>query len=796
MTAPTSAVQRIFAGACDLPPAARAAFLAAECGGDEALRAEVETLLALDTAGDADTGFLGERPLQRVRRELTEPSPAMPERIGPFQILSVLGHGGMGVVYRARQTNPDREVALKVLAPGFCGEAARARFALEAKALGRLQHPGIAHIYEASLGTTDHAGPYLAMELVRGEPLLQWHERTRPDTATTLRILLEIADAVQHAHQRGLIHRDLKPGNVFVDDHGRAKVLDFGIARLIDDEVDMTMLTQPGQLLGTLAYMSPEQASGQQERVDVRTDVYSIGVLGYQLLTGRLPIDVNGDALTTGLRRIAEEEPSRLGEHDRSLAGDLQTIFAKALRKEPERRYPSMQALGDDLRRFLAHEPIQARPATATYLLARFARRHRGLVAGTVLAFLALVGGTSAALVWAWRADAAAVRATAAETKARDEARIANRVLRFVEGLFSAADPEVAQGRTITAKDLVAKGTTDLQAELADEPLLRARLAQFLGTVQSQMGDARTALPLVEEALTTLRRELPPDDPRIAEAVLSKARCLFVGRDPAAALPLFAEALALHEAAGRPQDAFFARCHEGLGACSLDTNDSAAALRHYTIVQQVRAADPDPDVRAGDLVRLANVHSRRGTTEQAEALFAEAHTLLQQGNDPMLAGLVATNLGVLRVNQQRPGDAETLFREALAHGELHFGADHPLLIRRLCNVAGVLSMTGRTAEAAPLLERALALGERGGAQFDDGVANVAMNLGNVRMDQGDAAGALVLYERAAVVYERLGGPRSPDLVEALENQVRAQEELGQSEAADALRDRLDTIRGK
>ena len=148
MTAPTSAVQRIFAGACDLPPAARAAFLAAECGGDEALRAEVETLLALDTAGDADTGFLGERPLQRVRRELTEPSPAVPERIGPFQILSVLGHGGMGVVYRARQTNPDREVALKVLAPGFCGEAARARFALEATALGRLQHPGIAHIYE------------------------------------------------------------------------------------------------------------------------------------------------------------------------------------------------------------------------------------------------------------------------------------------------------------------------------------------------------------------------------------------------------------------------------------------------------------------------------------------------------------------------------------------------------------------------------------------------------------------------------------------------------------------------
>ena len=794
MTSRHDAVRRIFAAACELEGAARDAFLRQQCGGDAALRAELEELLRLD----GEPRFLGEERLSALRRQLGGDAP-LPERIGPYQVLGVLGQGGMGIVYRAHQEQPTREVALKVLVPGLGGTAARARFAFEAEALARLQHPGIAQVY--AVGNFDGARgepPYLAMELVRGEPLQVWAQRVRPDLATRLDVLLQIADAVHHAHQRGLIHRDLKPGNVFVDDHGRAKVLDFGIARLIDDERERTLLTRTGQVLGTLAYMSPEQAGGEADRVDVRSDIYALGVLGYELLGGALPIDVSGAPLASALRRVLEEEPRPLGQRDRRLAGDLQTIIATALRKEPERRYASMQAFADDLRRYRAHRPIAARPATASYLLRRFVRRHRGLVAGLAAAVLAVLVGAGLAVAWALRADAAAERAARAETRATAEARLANRVTAFVEHLFAAAGPAVALGRTITAKELVQEGAATIRGELAGEPQLRARLSRFLGSILSEMGEGTAALPLVDDALATLRRLLPADDPLVETALLDKARALFVGRQAPAARPLFAEALALHEAAGRPHDASFARCHEGLGSCALEAHDLDAASRHFTIVRQVREHDPDPGVRAGDLVRLANVHNLRGENEQAEQLFRAAHELLQQTDNPLLAASVATNLGVLRMSQQRPAEAVALFREALAAGERLLGPDHPLLLRRLCNLAGVLSSLGQQAEAEPLLVRAMALGDKLGAaaDTDDGVANVAMNLGNVRRAQDRCDQALPLYRRAAAIYERIGGPQNPSLADALENEAIALEALGQAAAGAELRQRVAAMRGR
>jgi eukaryotic-like serine/threonine-protein kinase len=801
-------IQELFLAAVALPSGERAAFLAAQCAGDEALHAAVLGLLR----SDEDASLFADDRLAAVREQLTGPRVAMPEHIADFELLEPIGQGGMGVVYRARQRNPEREVALKVLLPGSGGADARARFALETAALGRLQHAGIAQIFASgSYASPLGEQPWLAMELVRGESLDRWAARTRPDRDTALRLVLEIGDAVQHAHQRGLIHRDLKPGNVFVDGDGRAKVLDFGIARLVDEERDRTLRTQTGQLLGTLAYMSPEQASGDPDRVDVRTDVYALAAVGYELLSGQLPVDVAGASFPDALRRLAEDEPRPLGEHARHLAGDLQTIFAQALRKEPDRRYASMQAFTDDLRRFLAHQPVQARPATASYLLARFARRHRGVVAGIVVAAAALVAGTTLSVAWALRADAAAIqadasarravaaeaaaltaaeRASAAERKARAEADLANQVTQFVEGLFTAAAPEMRKGRTYTLRDLVDRGITDVRTSLADQPLLRARLLRLLGTVLSGLGDAQEAVRLLDDALGVCRDTLPDADPLILEVMVAKAQTLFLGRQVADAAVLFDESMARHRRHGMPQDSLYMRIREGLGACALDQRRTDVALEHFTEVQRLRAGDPDPDVRAGDLVRLANVHNQRGDHERAETLFGAAHELLQQGDDPALAALVATNLGVLRVNQDRLDEAEVLFREALARGEQQLGPDHPSLVRRLCNVAAILSNTERPAEAVPLLERALAIAERSGLRIDDGLANVLVNLGNARRATGQPREAVPLYERAATIYEQLVGARSPDRVQALEAVAATYDELGESARAAEVRSRI------
>ncbi|MBK8976809.1 MAG: serine/threonine protein kinase [Planctomycetes bacterium] len=786
-------VRRIFAASCELVGDARADYLRQQCGDDHTLRREVEELLQLD----GEPCYLGEEQLAALRAQLDGGAAPAPERIGPFEVLAVLGRGGMGIVYRARQDRPAREVALKLLVPGLGDPTAHARFALEAEALGRLQHPGIAQIHAfGEAGTPQGPVPYLAMELVHGEPLDRWAQVARPSLADRVRVLIGIADAVHHAHQRGLIHRDLKPGNVFVDAAGRPKVLDFGIARLIDDDRTRTLRTHAGQLLGTLAYMSPEQAEGRSDEVDVRTDVYALGVVAYELLSGALPLDVTSDALATGLRRVIEEEPTPLGRRDRQLAGDLETVVATALRKDPEHRYASMQAFADDLRRYLAHEPILARPATAAYLTARFVRRHRAVVAGAAIALLALVLGTVFSVRWALRAEASARRAALAESRANEEARLANRVTGFVEGLFAAAAPGVALGRTITAKELVDRGAADMRDALADEPLLRARLSRFLGAVLSEMGDRATALPLIDDALRTLEATRPADDPTVIQVLVDQARALFVGRDSPAARTLFAEALARIEAAGLPHDNAWIRCHEGLGACALETHDLDAALEHYTLVRDARTTVASAAVRANDLVHLANVHGMRGDAAAAERLFTAAHELLAQADDPLLTANVATNLGVLRMAQDRPEAAEPLFREALAAGERLLGPDHPLLLRRLCNVAGVLSTLGRTAEAEPLLERALAIADRQDTPADDGVANVAMNLGNVRLDLRRPADALALYRRAAAIYERLGGPASPDLADALENEAMALERLGDATEAAALRRRVAAIRAR
>jgi serine/threonine protein kinase/WD40 repeat protein len=333
------------------------------------------------------------------------PTPPLPESIGGFRILRLLGEGGMGRVYEAEQQAPRRRVALKVIRGAFVSPEVLRRFENEAQVLGRLKHPGLATVYEAGSALLQgERVPYLAMELVEGEPLDVWLARARPAREERVELVALVCDAVHHAHQKGIVHRDLKPSNVLVDAAGRPRVLDFGIARITGADVEITTQhTHTGAVLGTLPYMSPEQLAGDSAQVDLRSDVYALGVLLYEVLGGRRPLDLRGKSLAEAARVVTQEEPPPLGALDARLRGDLETIAAKALAKEKERRYPSAAELAEDLRRALRDEPIVARPVTTLHQLLKFARRNRRLVAALLFGLLSLVGGLCAALVFAVR---------------------------------------------------------------------------------------------------------------------------------------------------------------------------------------------------------------------------------------------------------------------------------------------------------------------------------------------------------------------------------------------------------
>ncbi|HEY2665037.1 MAG TPA: serine/threonine-protein kinase, partial [Candidatus Binataceae bacterium] len=413
----------------------------------------------------------------------------LPAKIGQYRIIRLLGEGGMGVVYEAEQESPRRAVALKIIKPGFAGPELRRRFEYESWALGRLHHPGIAQIYEA--GTADTGlgpQPYFAMEFIHGRSLRDYAEAEHLNLRQRLDLMLKIFDAVHHAHQQGLIHRDLKPGNILVDDAGQPRILDFGVARTTGINAPAAGETDLGQLVGTLAYMSPEQTLGDPLEIDVRSDVYSLGLVLYELLAGRPPYRV-GKALDEAVQTIREGEPAPLSSVDRMYRGDVETIVAKALEKEKDRRYGSAAELAADIRRYLEDEPIVARPPSATYQLQKFARRHSALVAGIAAVFVVLTGGIMASM---WQAASATSarhaallerdRATSAEKRAIEERNAAL----LAEQVASEARAQALRERNRAVSEKRRADTESATAKAVNEFLRNGLLAEASSIVQAR----------------------------------------------------------------------------------------------------------------------------------------------------------------------------------------------------------------------------------------------------------------------------------------------------------------------
>jgi serine/threonine protein kinase len=499
----------LFQAAADLPRHERGAYLRAHCG-DEALLAFVAQMLA--DHENQSGGPLDAPLLDGVVRGAAVAMPVLPTRLGGYELVSVLGEGGMAVVYEARQQNPSRVVALKVLRPGVLSAELLKRFQHEIQVLGQLQHEGIAHIYEADVAEAVLADgsvvrqPYFAMELIRGEPLNVHAARRALSDDEKLELVAKVCDAVQYAHQKGVIHRDLKPANILVEgeEHAtggvrkddtksgaaslrsagastlggggaRPKVLDFGVARVTGVELETpTMNTEAGRLIGTLAYMSPEQVGGHVEETDTRSDVYALGVILYELLSGRLPHDVKDVTLPEAARRVREEEPVRLSAIDRRLRGDVDVIVARAMSKDKARRYSSAMELAADIRHHLAGEAIEARRDSAVYVLRKNLRRHRAPAAGAGALLIAIIVFAVYALIQAHRFESLSGQ----EHKARVAQESVNK---FMAKTIELANPDPTRGYSMTLTDMLDDATHRLEkGELSDDPDVEAQVRETL----------------------------------------------------------------------------------------------------------------------------------------------------------------------------------------------------------------------------------------------------------------------------------------------------------------------------
>ncbi|MEQ8766268.1 MAG: tetratricopeptide repeat protein [Planctomycetota bacterium] len=737
--------------AADKSTEERRDFLEKACGGDEELRREAERLLREEDP--VETGHLLVTPATDAARDV-DPAAAVGSRVGPYLIQRVIGSGGMGTVYEAVQDNPRRVVALKVLRAGIASRIALRRFTYETQILAQLRHPAIAPIYEAGTHRRgDVEVPYFAMELVSGaERITAYCRKRRLDTRERLRLFLQACDAVHYGHQKGVIHRDLKPDNLLVDSHGQVRLIDFGIARALDQPGGDTFQTDAGQILGTLEYMSPEQADADGQDIDTRSDVYSLGVLLYEILTGELPYQVQGLGVYESLRVIHEQAPAKPTLEGRPLDRDLELIVLTALEKDRSRRYPSVLDLRRDIESWLEGSPVTARAPSLSYQVRLFARRHKALV--TSLASIFVISLIASILIGLLYLDARQARDDAErergkaerERTAADEARLAaedarraeseqrelveqerdravaaekessrkrleaEQVTEFLYDMLSSVDPTYARGEEPTVRSVLDDAAGRLDDSFPDLPLVRASLHEVLSRTYRGLGRYPEHAAHIRRTWEIRSQELGPDvfDTLVALDSLGVAE-MNLGRLHEAEKTIRRAASGLERVQG-PTDASTLGAKNNLANALARQGrwDEAETLAIEVTDTCLMSLGEEHEITRGAFNTLASIHYQRGRLVEAERIYrrqVELQERIDGPDDPQSISLL-NNLAVTIKRQGKLDEAEPLYRQLRERAERVWGAGHPLTVLMTNNLALFLQDRGEVDEVEKLLRKA------------------------------------------------------------------------------------------
>jgi tetratricopeptide (TPR) repeat protein len=679
---------------------------------------------------------------------------------GAYRLHRILGEGASGQVWLAGEESSRREVALKLLRSSRIRSDFQHRFTREIRLLGALEHPNIARLYAA--GTVEEQRgpvPYLAMEYVRGGELRDYAEANSLSVDERLRLIATLARAMHYAHTRGVVHRDLKPENIVVDEQGEPRVLDFGVAHVVGSD-EATRMTATGEILGTVAYMAPEQLSGGHAGADPRMDVYGLGVVAYELLSGELPFPaLSRRSMTAAILAVTSEPPRPLAKVLPSARGDPDTIVMKAIAGDPGQRYASAADLAADIERYLGRQPIAARPPSPAYLAALFVRRHRALTASLAAAALCLIGATLTSTYFA-----------VSESKARQlaEARLSEReaVTEFLQDMLTAADPENALGERLTVRDVLGVARTELDGPGELDPSVAAQLYRTLGNTYSSLGRGEDALESLERAIDLAAESGEQNDPTLA---LDRAAALAAAGREAEALELTRDLIARLEAREAPpaEVLYDARLREAMLLDQRGHIEQAETILRGLMNARARSSPPDDRGMRLRRTLAMNLH-RQGRYEASIELgraAAEAAGMRYGSRHPLtleIREIVAVSLRDLA----RFDEAESIYRSTLALRRDVLGDDHPLTHQTRGGLAAVLAFDGQAEEAWPLVKRGYdGLVDQLGIEAESVriMGNLYAHVASQRDDYGEAIRVLrILVEQNEAMP---GGPSATDLAD-------------------------------
>jgi serine/threonine protein kinase len=814
MASPTEnwkVVKELFAAALEVEPARRPALLQERCH-DENVRAEVERLLAEhDEAGK----FLSVP-------AIGEPTPdevlAPPKRkIDSYHLLELIGEGGMGEVWLAEQKEPvRRRVALKLIKAGMDTREVVARFESERQALALMDHPAIAKVFET--GSTPEGRPYFVMEYVAGTPITTYCDRHKLTTRQRMELFIQVCEGVQHAHQKAIIHRDLKPSNILVsevDGKPMPRIIDFGLAKATSQRLtDGSIYTRVGAVLGTFEYMSPEQADSGGEDIDTRTDVYSLGVVLYQLLVGALPLDLKKLAYEEILRRLREQDVPRPSSRilteggdsaitardrgtdppslTRQLRGDPDAVALKALEKDRKRRYGSPAELAADLGRYLRNEPVTAHPPSAGYRVRKYIRRHRLGVAMAAAAVLLLAGFA----VTEWIQLQRITQERDHATRERDRA---DRITQFMTNMFKVSNPSEALGKTVTARQILDKASKDINNGLSNDPELQAKMMDTMAETYSGLGLYSSAQPLLERATEIQRRVLGPEHPETLQSMNSLANVLYHEGHYAEAEKLCRETLSISRRVLGPENP------DTLSTMNNLANDlwseghyaEAEKLSRETldIRRHVLGADNPDTLESMNILAIGLW--REGHYADSEKLYREVldirRGVLGPDNPDTLNSV--ENLAGALWKEGHYAEAEKLLRETVDIRRRVQGPEHPATLLSMNNLATDLRSEGHYAEAEKLLREALDIQRRVPGPDHPDTLRSMNNLASTLWSEGHYAEAEKLYRELLDIRRRVLGPKNPDTLLSMNNLASDLRSEGRyAEAEKLLRETIDSRR--